>query len=78
MRKFPKLCSKAHLLPADPAQVLTEEELTVLICSDCPFYKEGQDEELECGAYHLLAHLLRKKVLTVADILEAAGCARRP
>jgi hypothetical protein len=78
MSKFPKLCSKAHLLPADPEQALTEEDLTILICSDCPFYKEGQDEELECGAYHLLAHLLRNKVLRVGDILEAAGCAKRP
>lgn len=74
MRKFPELCSKARLLPVEPGSTLTEEDLTVLICSDCPFYKEGQDEELECGAYHLLAHLLEKKVLTVRDILEAAGC----
>ena len=69
---FPKLCAKAHLIPADPDVELTEEDLTRLICSDCPFYKEGQDEELECGAYHLLVRLLRKKVLTVRQILDAA------
>ena len=78
MRKFPKLCSKAHLLPKDPGRALTEEDLTILICSDCPFYKEGQDEELECGAYHLLALLLKEKVVTVADILKAAGCGQEP
>lgn len=70
-KEFPKLCAKAHLIPEDPDRELTEEELTLLICSDCPFYKEGQDEELECGAYHLLTHLLRKRVVTVRDILEA-------
>lgn len=77
MSTFPKLCSNAHLLPRDPKQRLSEEELTILICSDCPFYKEGQDEELECGAYNLLVHLLRNKVLTVNDILEAVGCGKK-
>ena len=71
---FPRLCAKAHTLPRDPDGALTDEELTVLICSDCPFYKEGQDEELECGAFNLLTHLLKQKVITVAAILEAAGC----
>ena len=69
---FPKLCAKAGELPRDPGRELTDEELTILICSDCPFYKEGQDEELECGAYNMLVHLLRKKVLSVGDILRAA------
>jgi hypothetical protein len=69
--EFPKLCSKAHLIPSEAGRELTDEDLTRLICSDCPFYKEGQDEELECGAYHLLVHLLRKKTLTVRDILDA-------
>ena len=70
-KEFPKLCAKAHLLPREAGRELTDEELTLLICSDCPFYKEGVDEELECGAYHLLVHLLRKRVLTVRDILDA-------
>ena len=68
---FPKLCAKAHLVPRGTNGELNDRELTILICSDCPFYKEGQDEELECGAYHLLTHLLRKKVLTPEQILDA-------
>lgn len=71
---FPKLCAKAHTLPRNRDGLLTDEQLTVLICSDCPFYKEGQDEELECGAFHLLSHLLQKKVLTVDAILESVRC----
>jgi hypothetical protein len=72
--EFPKLCAKAHTLPRDPDAVLADDELTALICSDCPFYKEGVDEELECGAYHLLVHLLKKKVVTVDAVLKAVNC----
>ena len=71
MTKFPKTCARAGRIPVDPGRDLTDGELTLLICSDCPFYKEGVDEELECGAYHLITHLLRKKVVTARQILDA-------
>jgi hypothetical protein len=67
---FPKLCAAARLLPTDPDAALGDADLVRLICSDCPFYKEGEDEELECGAFMLLRHLLRKKVVTVQAILD--------
>jgi hypothetical protein len=69
--KFPKTCARADRIPVDPGRDLTDGELTLLICSDCPFYKEGVDEELECGAYHIITHLLRKKVVTARQILDA-------
>jgi hypothetical protein len=68
---FPKLCAAAHLFPRDPDAPLGDADLVRLICSDCPFYKEGEDEELECGAFMLLRHLLRQKVVTVRGILDA-------
>jgi hypothetical protein len=68
---FPKLCAAARLLPQDPDAALGDADLVRLICSDCPFYKEGEDEELECGAFMLLRHLLRKKAVTVRAILDA-------
>jgi hypothetical protein len=68
---FPKLCAAARLLPTDPDVPLGDADLVRLICSDCPFYKEGEDEELECGAFMLLRHLLRKKAVTVQGILDA-------
>jgi hypothetical protein len=68
---FPKLCAAARLLPTDPDAPLGDADLVRLICSDCPFYKEGEDEELECGAFMLLRHLLRKKAVTVQGILDA-------
>ena len=76
MSDFPKLCAAAHLLPRDPDAALGDADLVRLICSDCPFYKEGEDEELECGAFMLLRHLLRKKVVTVQGILDAVRDAR--
>ena len=71
MSGFPKLCAAAPLLPRDPDAALGDADLVRLICSDCPFYKEGEDEELECGAFRLLRHLLRTRVLTVGQIVDA-------
>ena len=71
MSGFPKLCAAARLLPTDPGAELGDADLVRLICSDCPFYKEGEDEELECGAFTLLRHLLRRRALTVQAVLAA-------
>ena len=71
MSEFPKLCAAARLLPADPDAALADADIVRIACSDCPFYKEGEDEELECGAFRLLRHLLRRKVLTVQAIVAA-------
>jgi hypothetical protein len=68
---FPKLCAAADRLPLDPEAALSDADIVRIACSDCPFYKEGEDEELECGAFRLLRHLLRRKVLTVRAILDA-------
>lgn len=71
MTGFPKLCAAAHLIPAEPGAELSDADLVRLACSDCPFYKEDEDEELECGAFRLLRHLLRRRVVTVRAILDA-------
>lgn len=71
MSGFPKLCAAASRLPLDPEADLADADIVRIACSDCPFYKEGEDEELECGAFRLLRHLLRTKVLTVRAILAA-------
>ena len=71
MDEFPKLCAAAHLLPRDPAATLSDADIVRVVCGDCPFYKEGEDEELECGAFRLLRHLLKKRVVTVRQILDA-------
>lgn len=73
MSVFPKLCAAARRLPAEPGAALTDADIVLIACSDCPFYKEGEDEELECGAFRLLRHLLRRRVVTVRAILDAVG-----
>jgi len=70
---FPRLCAAARLLPREPGAEIGDADIVRIACSDCPFYKEGEDEELECGAFRLLRHLLRRRVLTVRQILEAVG-----
>jgi hypothetical protein len=69
--EFPKLCAAARQLPLEPGAELGDADIVRIACSDCPFYKEGEDEELECGAFRLLRHLLRRKVVTVQAILDA-------
>lgn len=71
MSRFPKLCAAADRLPLAAAAELADADIVRIACSDCPFYKEGEDEELECGAFRLLRHLLRRKVLTVQAVLDA-------
>jgi hypothetical protein len=71
MDRFPKLCAAAHLLPQQPGAELADADIVRIACSDCPFYKEGEDEELECGAFRLLRRLLRARVLTVRQVLDA-------
>lgn len=71
MSEFPKLCAAAGRLPLEPGAPLSDADIVRIACSDCPFYKEGEDEELECGAFRLLRHLLRTKVLTVQAVLDA-------
>lgn len=55
----------------DPAYCLTPEGATELICRDCPFYKEGEDEGLECGGYKIIKTLLDKGVLRAEEIVNA-------
>ena len=45
--------------------------MTKFACSDCDFYHEGEDEHLACGAYNLLEFLLKKKLLTAEQIIDA-------
>lgn len=42
-----------------------------LICRDCPFWKEDEKEDYECGGFRLLKRMLEKEALGVEAILEA-------
>jgi hypothetical protein len=44
-----------------------------MLCSDCPFYHPGEEEDLECGCYLLLRELLRRGGLDLRRALEVLG-----
>jgi hypothetical protein len=44
------------------------EEFKRLICADCEFFTPGEDEELECGCYHILMRLLENGRVTLEQL----------
>lgn len=68
---FPNLLKKAEQILNDPDCLKTQEGMTKFACSDCDFYKEGEDEHLACGAYLLLQFLLKKNIVTAEQIINA-------
>ena len=68
---FPNILKNAERFLNDPDYLKTQEGLTKLVCGDCEFYKEGEDEEIACSGYYLIKVLLDKKVLTAEKIIDA-------
>jgi hypothetical protein len=68
---FPNILKNAPKFLSCPDSLKTQEGLTEFICRDCDFYKEGEDEEIACGAFYLIQLLLEKKVVTVENIIDA-------
>lgn len=52
---------------------LDESTYRELLCSDCPFYHPGEEENLECGCYLLLKDLLGRGAVDLRRCLEALG-----
>ena len=49
------------------------EDFKRLVCADCEFFTPGEDEELECGCYHILMRLLKKGRITLEQLADALG-----
>jgi hypothetical protein len=49
------------------------EEFKRLLCSDCEFFSPGEDEELECGCYHIMVRLLSGGHITLEQLANALG-----
>jgi hypothetical protein len=47
------------------------EEFKRLICADCEFFSPGEDEELECGCYHMLMRLIDRGYVTLEQLADA-------
>lgn len=48
-----------------------KEEIKRLLCADCQFFTPGEDEELECGCYNILARLIDKGLVTLEQLADA-------
>lgn len=68
---FEHILAKASHYLTNPDFCLTEEGMVDLVCKGCDFYKEGEDEDLECGAFQILRVLLAKKVITIEELIRA-------
>ncbi|MBE0429895.1 MAG: hypothetical protein IBX61_08485 [Thermoleophilia bacterium] len=60
--EFPQLMAAARKL-AD-GRDLSRDQLRGLLCRDCRFWHEQDEEELECSCFLILATLLAEGVLT--------------
>lgn len=47
------------------------EEFKRLLCADCEFFTPGEDEELECGCYHILTRLFDRGCITLEQLADA-------
>ena len=47
------------------------EDFKRLLCADCEFFTPGEDEELECGCYHILVRLIEKGYVTLEQLSDA-------
>ncbi len=52
---------------------LSRGDLRALLCSDCDFFDEEHDDELECSCFQMLALLLRRGVLTPGSLAAAVN-----
>jgi hypothetical protein len=68
---FPHLNSKASDFLRHPELCKTREGLVDLICLDCEFWKEDE-ENYECAGFKMVKLLLEKGVVTVEGIVRAA------
>lgn len=69
---FSHLKSKSGYFLANPEYGKTKEGLIDLMCRDCEFWKEEEDN-YECGAFKLLRLLLEKKAISIEEIVRAAS-----
>lgn len=63
------LINEKHFLE-DAGFFHDDNKLIHFVCSDCDFYKPG-DEALECFAFKIVKNLLRKEVVTPEEVLDA-------
>jgi len=67
---FPNFLKKAEKLKGKSVQELTPKDWIELICKDCQFYHEEEEEKLECAAFKILRELILKEVVSLEEASE--------
>jgi len=71
MAGFPGFRSRVGPFLSGEVSMADEEEFKRLLCADCEFFTPGEDEELECGCYHILVRLLERGLITLEQLAGA-------
>ena len=73
MGKFPGFEARVAPFLRGDSSAEDVEEYKRLFCADCAFFTPGEDEDLECGCYHILMRLMERRVVTLEQLADALG-----
>jgi hypothetical protein len=68
--EFPRFVKKAKEILGGDSGLDSIEDYRELLCGDCAFYHEGEEENEECGSYLLLKTLLEKDAFDLESALD--------
>ncbi len=66
---FPGFMKKAQEVVDGTSGLEGIEDYRELLCTDCPFYHHGEEENEECGCFLLLKTLLERKAFNLERAL---------
>ena len=71
MGDFPEFEKRVDAFVQKVLRPSDKEVLKRLLCADCQFFTPGEDEELECGCYHMLERLIFSGRITLEQLADA-------
>ncbi len=71
MSGFPGFNARIGRFLRGEASIEDAQEFKRLLCCDCEFFTPGEDEELECGCYHILLRPLETGTIDLEALADA-------
>jgi hypothetical protein len=68
--EFPRFVKKAKEILGGDSGLDSLEDYRELLCGDCPFYHDDEEENEECGSFLLLKALLEKDAFDLEGALD--------
>ena len=68
--EFPHFMKKAREILGGDSGLDSMEDYRELLCGDCPFYHDDEEENEECGSFLLLKALLEKDAFDLESALD--------